>query len=82
MRPRSILLVPLVPGGYIDNPPDGCPAATTYCPNENKYESIRVVEYVRCGKHSYCKESRCWRKTDQDREARARIRMLKGNGGE
>lgn len=69
------MIIPKVPGGYFDDPPESCPKAVNYCPNLNKYEIIRVVEYVRCSK---CLNP-CPRKHEIDASKRRRI-SLQRNG--
>jgi len=79
-RPRSLMVVPRIPGGFLDNPPDGCPNAITYCPDPNRYETLRIVDYVRCG-NGYCPSTNskaCPRRLEADRGRRARMRLMRG----
>lgn len=55
-RQRTLLAVPLSPGGYIPDPPDTCPKSVAYNPNHSKYETITIVDCLLChrcqiGKH-------------------------------
>ena len=81
LRPRSILIIPRPPGGYIDHPPDNCPYKVFYnCDNPLKYDTIPVVNYCCCFR---CKEQQgCERKVQEDKGARHRIARQKNGGCE
>lgn len=74
-RPRTNLLTPKTPGGFLDNPPEGCPKAVCYNPKPSTHESVMLVEYVRCERCSIAKK--CTTKLAADKEARKRIRSMK-----
>jgi len=69
------MIIPKIPGGYMDGPPESCPKAVNYCPNPVKYEILRLVEYIRCEKCS----SQCSQKHEMDVGRRRRI-SLQRNG--
>lgn len=82
MKPRSKLLKPNVPGGYLDDPPEGCPNAVSYCPDADRYESILIVDYVMCVKRYCSVPSICQRRLEADKGLSRRLSRLKGNGDE
>lgn len=70
-RERTLLLVPKPPGGYLIDPPEDCKKMMSYCPDPKRYQSIPVVEYVRCRKCSFGED--CYRKIEEDKGSRKRI---------
>lgn len=73
MRPRTKLLIPKVPGGFLDGPPEGCPNVVAYCPDPKRYEAILIVDYVRCSRSHCSLPSICQRRLEADRGRRHRI---------
>jgi hypothetical protein len=72
-RPRTNLIVPKTPGGFLDDPPGDCPNRVFYCPDVRKYETIPVVDYARCDR-KYCPLPRiCQRRLEADKGRRHRI---------
>lgn len=69
------MIIPKIPGGYMDGPPESCPKAVNYCPNPSKYETVRLVEYLKCEKCSI----QCLPKQEMDKGRRKRI-SLQRNG--
>lgn len=78
MRPRTKLIRPRPPGGFLDDPPDGCPNAVSYCPSPAKYESIMVVEYVRCSRKSCSLPIVCQRRLEADKGLLRRLQIQRG----
>lgn len=80
-RERTLLEIPRTPGGFLDNPPEGCPHVRDYRPNPRKHKGIKVVDYVLCS--SSCKlQKSCERKTEEDSGAKRRIRNRRDGIGE
>lgn len=74
-RIRTLLAIPKPPGGFIGDPPEECKKVWNYNPNPEKYETIRVVEYVRC-QRCFLSDG-CLKKMDTDKGSRRRIRFQK-----
>lgn len=81
-RKRISLAIPRCPGGHVDFPPSDCQKSKPYCPDPERYEEIRVVDYCIC---SYIcprqKADHCPRKAEEDAGEKRRISKLK-NGGD